>query len=363
MNQKQRLALKRFIRELSQIKGRHTELVSVYIPAGYDLNKVTNHLQQEQSTASNIKDAHTRKSVIDSLEKAIRHLKLYKKTPENGLAVFSGDASDNESKVDIKVWSIEPPEPINTRIYRCDQTFLLDLLQDMLETKGAYGLIVMDRREANVGFLKGTSITSIFHLTSGVPGKTRAGGQSAARFSRIREEEAKAFYNRIGEAANKAFIEMKDIKGVILGGPGPSKEEFFDGNYLNNEIKKKFIGMKDLSYTGDFGLQELVERSQDLLAKEEIIKEKQLLQRFFELLAKDPKKVAYGKDKVKKALGLGAVDILLLSEVLDDKDVEEFEKTASNFGSELQIISIETMEGMQLKELGGIAAILRYAID
>src|SRR3989344_4363004 len=95
--------LKRFINELKNIRGRHTELVSVYIPAGYDLNKIIAHLQEEQGTAKNIKDAKTRGNVIDSLERCIRHLRLFKKTPEHGLALFSGNVAAQEGKVDIKI--------------------------------------------------------------------------------------------------------------------------------------------------------------------------------------------------------------------------------------------------------------------
>ena len=169
--------LKRFIRGLEAIKGRHTELVSVYVPQGYDIFKIIHHLGEEQGTAKNIKDAKTRGNVIDSLEKCIRHLKLFKKTPDNGIALFAGNVSAQEGKIDIKVFSIEPPEPVKVRIYRCDQTFLVDILKEQLDYTHVYGLIVMDRREASIGFLKGPNITRTVHLTSGVPGKIKAGGQ------------------------------------------------------------------------------------------------------------------------------------------------------------------------------------------
>jgi len=177
MDAKKRLELKRFVRKLNQIRGRHTELVSVYVPAGYDMNKIISHLVQEQGTAKNIKDQRTRNNVIDSLEKIIRHLRLIQKTPPNGFAVFAGNCSDNESKIDIKVFSMDPPEPLNTRMYRCDQTFELGLLEELLDTREIFGLIVLDRREANIGLLKGTRIEETSKLTSGVPGKTKAGGQ------------------------------------------------------------------------------------------------------------------------------------------------------------------------------------------
>jgi len=361
MNTQEKLKMKRFLKELKQIKGRHTELVSVFIPKGYDLNKIISHLAEEQHTASNIKDSRTRKNVQDSLEKCIRHLRLFKKTPENGLAVFAGNASENVSKIDIKVWSIEPPDPLNFRLYRCDQTFLLDPLKEMLETTEIFGLIVLDRREGNIGLLKGTVIEELTHMTSGVPGKTKAGGQSAQRFERIREEAAKEFFNRIGDAANKAFLEMKGLRGILVGGPGPTKEDFLDGAYLNEQLKRKVITTEDLGYTGEFGLQELVDKAQQALSKLEIAGEKAILKEFFTYLAKEEKKVAYG-DKVDKVLKMGAIDRLLLSEDLDDKEIEEYEEKAANYGTEIVIISVNTREGEQLKTMGGKAAILRYAV-
>ena len=360
MDTKKKQKLKRFIKELEQIRGRHTELVSVYVPMGYEIIKIIQHLQQEQGTAENIKDKNTRLHVIDSLERAIRHLRLYKKTPENGLAIFAGNVAAQEGKTDLKVWSIEPPEPITTRLYRCDQTFVLNILKNQLEIKDVFGIIVMDNREATIGLLKGTAIIVLNSMTSGVPGKIKAGGQSQQRFARLREGAAHDFYQRIAEFCNKEFYNKAEIKGIILGGPGPTKETFFTGNYLNNEVKKKVLGLKDLSYTDEFGLHELVDKSQDLLSQESITEEKNLLNKFFTMLAKEPDKTTYGKIQTKKALEYGAVDILLLSEDLDDATTDEFIDIANNFNTKVEIISTETKEGNQLKELSGIAAILRF---
>jgi len=131
----QKFQLKKFIKELASYKARHTEFVTVYVPQGYELVKILQHLNQEQGTATNIKSTSTRKNVIAALEKMIQHLKIYKKTPPNGLAVFSGNVAEREGQQDVQVWSIEPPVPLKTRIYRCDKNFQLDLLIDMLEVK------------------------------------------------------------------------------------------------------------------------------------------------------------------------------------------------------------------------------------
>ena len=363
MDSKQKQKLKKFIKGLEQIRGRHTELVSVYVPASYELLKIIQHLQQEQGTASNIKDKNTRKNVIDSLERMIRYLRLFKKTPPNGLAVFAGNKSEKEGQADIDVWSIEPPEPIKTRMYRCDQTFQLDILREQIESKEVYGLIVIDNREANLGLLKGMAITEITKMDSMVPGKIKAGGQSQARFSRLREEAAHNFYKKAGEAANKEFLPMKELKGIIVGGPGPTKEIFLDGNYLNTQLKNKVIGIKDLSYTGEFGLNELVDKSHDILEKQEVTKEKQLVQKFFDMLNKEPEKTAYGKKEVEKAISMGAVDMLLISEDLEDSEIEDLQEKAEAIGAKIEIISIETREGAQLRDLGGIAAMLRFQVS
>ncbi len=357
---RQRKELKKFVTELENYRGRHTELVSVYVPAGYDLNKINQHLSQEQGTATNIKSSSTRKNVIDALEKMIQHLKLYKRTPDNGLACFSGNVAEREGQSDVKVWSIEPPVPFNIRIYRCDKEFVLEYIRDLADAREAYGLVVLDRREANIALLRGKAIVPLIRTTSNVPGKTRAGGQSAHRFERLREGAALEFYKRIADYMKEEFLDKDDLKGIIIGGPGPTKNQFLDIGQLTNEVKRKVIAVKDVTYTGEFGLNELVECSQDVLANEEIAGEKKIMSEFFNLLATKPKMISYGKDEVLKHLITGTVDKLLVSEAMDDAVLDQFEAETEKVGTEFILISTDTREGTQLKEMGGFGAILRF---
>jgi peptide chain release factor subunit 1 len=356
----QRQRMKHFVKELINFRGRHTELVSVYIPQGYELNAIINHLQQEQGTASNIKGKSTRENVIAALEKMIQHLKLVGRTPENGLAAFAGNVAEREGIQDYRVWSIEPPTPINVRLYRCDKEFILETLKEMSEDRATYGLVVMDRRDATIALLKGKTIIPLVKEDSMVPGKFKAGGQSAMRFAQNRELAAKEFYRKIGDMMKNQFLMMEGLKGIIIGGPGPTKYEFADGNFITNEVKKKIIGIKDLSYTEDFGLQELVEKSEDLLANEEIGEEKKIMQKFFDLLGKTPGKTAYGPNEVLEKIRFGAVDTLLLSEALDDEIMDKYTEEAEKMNTTVFIVSTDTREGVQLREIGKIAAILRY---
>ena len=360
---KARFKLKQFVKELENFKGRHTELISVYIPSGYDINKIMSHLFQEQGTASNIKSKPTRDNVQTGLEKMMQHLKLYTRTPANGLALFSGNVAEREGQQDFKVWSIEPPIPLNQRLYRCDKNFVLEPLQDQSDDKTVFGLVVMDKREGNIAFLKGKVIIPLSKAHSAVPGKTRAGGQSAHRFERLREGAAKDFYKKIADMMKSEFLGNNDLKGIIIGGPGHTKNEFAEGNYITDQLKRKILALKDLSYTGEFGLQELLDKSDDILSEEDVFEEKRIMQKFFNLLATKEAMTNYGQDEVMNDLKMGLVDTILLSEEVPDKTIEEFEKEAEKMGSTVMIISTDTREGVQLRDIGKIAAILRYEVQ
>ena len=362
ITEKERYKLKRFIKELDEKRGSGTELVSVYVPSGYNLDKIRTLVQEEQGTATNIKSKSTRDNVIGALERINQHLKLFPQTPPNGLAVFSGDVSERDNKQNIDLWSIEPPVPINQRLYRCDKDFVLQPLKEIADDTSVYGLIVMDRREGNLALLKGKTIVPLISKESRVPGKFKTGGQSAQRFARLREGAAKDFYKKIGRLAKEQFYDRNDLKGILVGGPGHTKHEFIDGNYLPTPVKDNIISVQDLSYTGDYGLEELVEKSQDVLAKESVMEEKQIMKEFFSYLNTQPGMVSYGKDSTLKYLKMGAVETVLLSETIDDDVVDMFLEEAEKVGSEVEIISTETTQGNQLREMGGVAAINRYDV-
>jgi peptide chain release factor subunit 1 len=359
---KDRHHIKAFIKEIEQHRGRGTELVSVYVPAGYDLNKISSHIAQEQGTASNIKSKQTRDNVVNALERMIQHLKLFKQTPPNGLVAFAGNVAERDGQQDYQVWSMEPPLPLNTRIYRCDKEFVLDPLRDMVQDKEVYGMVVMDRRDATLALLKGKTIVPLMKTHSEVPGKMRAGGQSAPRFARLREGATKDHYKKVADYMKEQFLFLEGLKGIIIGGPSTTTNDFLNHEYITGDVQKKIIGVKDLSYTDDFGLQELLEKSQDLLASEEVAKEKELIQKLLTALAKRPEMVSYGMEATKHALDLGAVDTLMLSESLEDDVIEGFEKRAAELGTNIEIVSLDTREGVQLRDLGKIAAFLRFPI-
>ncbi len=397
-----RKELKKLLDELSKIRGRGTQLVSVYIPAGYNINEIANMISSEISTAENIKSKTTRKNVIAALEKIAQRLKYYQKTPETGLVIFCGNVAEREGETDLRIWEIVPPEPLKVRIYRCDQTFVIDPLKHMVREKEVYGLVTVDKSEAAVGFLRGSHIQVYKKLDSLVPPKTKAGGQSAQRFERVREGLLLSFLKEVAEVAASAFRNEEDLKGILVGGPGPIKEKFVN-EILPQDLKDKVIAIKDTSYSGTEALEELVERAEDELKDAKVSKEKAVLKRFFLQLAKDTGLAVYGLQETMNALQLGALEVLIVSEDApyravkircpscgfeeekivrkDEKlpemcekcgttlEIEEimledyFEKLAREWSTEVVVVSSSTQEGAQFLSLGGVGGILRYRLE
>lgn len=362
LDEKQKSNLEDFLERMKAYKARHTELITVLVPKGFDINLITKQLESEKSTATNIKSTGTRKNVQEALESLIRITKGMKQAPRNGVGLFAGNVSQIEGQDNFITEVFEPPEELNMRLYRCDQTFVLDPFEEMLEVKEVYGLIVIDRREAALGLLIGKKIKLLHHFDSFVPGKTNKGGQSSARYARIREGLAKEFFRKIADVAKKEFFDMKNLKGILVGGPGPTKEDFLKEGNLVTALQDKVLGVKDIGYSDEHGLELLVEVSGDILSEQGIIHEKKILENFFNMLGKQRDKTAYGAEEVEKALNYGAVDVLLLSKKLKKNEIRELERKAQETSVTVKLISTETEEGVQFWNLGGIGAVLRFKV-
>src|SRR3989442_2345928 len=273
----------------------------------------------------------------------------------------------------------------------------------MLAEKDVYGLIVIDRNQGTTGGLRGKRIETIKTLESLVPGKHRMGGQSARRFERLIELAAHEFYVKVADVATEAFLNRRDLKGLLIGGPGYTKDYFVKEGYLHHELQKKVLGTFDTGYTNENGLRELVEKAKELLQGLDLMREKALVQRLMEEIRKDEGGLAsYGEDHVRRALELGAVDTLMISEglrklrlrgrcangheetktvadestlpkcptcgspysVVERRDIiDEFSALAERTNAKIELISADSDEcGLFLKAVGGIAAIVLYRV-
>jgi len=268
----------------------------------------------------------------------------------------------------------------------------------------------VDSKEATFATLKGRRADIVREITSGVPGKHRAGGQSSRRFERLREMHLNEYFNRIGRYMTEIFLGVPDLKGIIVGGPGPTKEDFVKGNYLHYELKDKVLTVVDTAYTGVEGVKEVVDRSRDFLKSVRYYEEREIVQGFLRHIGHDTGLATYGEREVIQALKSINVRVLLLSEgvrralvrlrckgcgneetrIVDLDGLEAFEENlgamrcrecgnevyeltdkedliealvnmAEEADADVEMISAHTEEGeMLLKSFGGVAAVLRY---
>ena len=407
----ERYRLKRTLDTLASKEGRGTELVSLYAPPGRQISEVIAMLKDEWGTASNIKSNTTRKNVQDAIVRVIQRLKLFRVVPPTGLVIFCGAIPQNGPGSErIEIYTVLPPEPIYIYLYRCDAKFHIEYLMDIIKEKEIFGMLLVDSSEATFATLRGRRVDIVEEITSGIPGKTRAGGQSARRFERVREARLNDYFKRVGRHANDAFLAIPELKGIILGGPGPTKYDFDKGGYLDYRLKEKIVATLDTAYTGEQGLDEIFGKAPDIIKNVRYIEEKRLIQSFLYEIGHDTGQATYGEREVRRALRSGIVDTLLLSEALEttrvkvsctscgytyqetmkaketqdfeqslsgkpcpkcslptlqvaeEKEIlEEFAELAEQAGSNVEVISTETEEGQMLwKSFGGIAAILRY---
>ena len=406
---------KKLLDYLKGKKGFHTELVSLYIPHDRKISDVTNYLKNEVSESQNIKSKLTRKNVLDSIASLLGQLKNINTSPKNGLIMFSGAIPQNNTPGTEKneLYIVDPPEKVKTFRYHCANQFLLWPLEEMLVPKETYGLLVIGRQESAVGYVKGNHVEIVREFTSGIHSKHRAGGQSQRRFERLIEEGEKQFYRRISDEINELFLEMEDLRGIFIGGPGPSKEKFVNDESMDYRLREKILDVVDLGYGGSEGIRALIDKVKDKIQDVKYIREKQVMQRFMKEIANDTGMATYGLEDVHKALTMGAVDILILSEILDTYKVkiecsncgytenrttsernivnlessiqeescpkcnsntfnmtdnismiEELGGIANTMGTEIDIISSETEEGEMLHStFGGIVAILRFKLN
>ncbi|MCL5438077.1 MAG: peptide chain release factor aRF-1, partial [Candidatus Thermoplasmatota archaeon] len=227
--QLRRYEFRKALQEISSKKGRGTELISLYIPPSKQIYDVVQYLREEFSTSSNIKSKSPRKNVLAAIESIMSKLKYYKAPPETGLVFFVGHVASRGDQTEMYTNIIEPPEAIQTFSYKCDSIFHTEQLDVQLENKEIYGLIVIDRKEATIGFLNGTLIQMVANEQSLVPSKHHQGGQSSRRYERLIEIAAHEFFKKVGEIANGSFMpRIMDIRAVFLGGPGSTKNYFLE---------------------------------------------------------------------------------------------------------------------------------------
>ncbi len=160
-----------------------------------------------------------------------------------------------------------------------------------------------------------------------------------------------------------SFLEKLDKELiVIVAGPGFAKNKV--GEYLKNRGYRVVI--EQASYAEISGIVELVENGVvgRILEEHSLERESKLMGEFEKHLFKEDGLACYGKENIRKAVDIGAVEkILVVDEYITDESYRELAKKAEKMKGKVYVFSSQSPWGKKLKGYGGIVAILRFPIE
>ena len=401
--------LKKLIQNLDQMRGLGTSMITLIINHKDQINQFSKMLNDEIGKASNIKSRVTRQHVTDALTSSIEKLRLYNKTPKNGLVIYCGLVQMPQGGEKMIKIDLEPFKPINTSLYRCDNIFHTNELKYLLQDNDKFGFLIMDGNGSLFGTLQGSTKVIINRFTVNLPKKHSRGGQSSNRFARLRTETRHNYLRKVAEELTKSFItnNIPNVKGLILAGSAEFKNDLQKSDLFDPRLAPIVLKIVDISYGGEVGFNQAIKLSQESLKNVKFVHEKNVLERFYVEIAKDSGKYVFGLKETMEAIENGMVDMLIIWENIDfvrltlkdnngeiiyeiiadnskaiglkfrpencDIEYEIVERIPlsewllnnyKNYVNHLEIITDKTSEGNQfVKGFNGIGGILRYKLD
>ncbi|GAA6031576.1 hypothetical protein JCM8097_006530 [Rhodosporidiobolus ruineniae] len=311
--------MKKLVQSLEKARGAGTSMISLIAPPRSQISQLQSMLTQEYGTASNIKSRVNRLSVLAAITSTQQRLKLYTKTPPNGLVIYCGTILTDEGKEKKVNIDFEPFKPINTSLYLCDNKFHTEALAELLESDARFGFIVMDGNGALFGTLAGNTREVIHKFSVDLPKKHGRGGQSALRFARLRMEKRHNYVRKVAELAVQHFItdDKVNVQGLVLAGSADFKTELNQSDMFDGRLVAKVIKIVDVSYGGENGFNQAIELAAESLSNVKFVQEKKLIQKYFDEISLDTGKYCFGVDDTLRGLEMGAVETLIVWENLD----------------------------------------------
>jgi len=405
--------LRRMIKMLDAARGNGTSAITLILNQKQDINLTNKMLTEEYGTASCIKSRVNRLSVLSAITSTQQRLKLYNRTPANGLILFCGEVLTEDGKEKKLTVDFEPFKPIHTSMYMCDNKFHTEAIAELLEDDDKFGFLIMDGNGALFGTVQGNHHEVLHKFSVELPKKHGRGGQSALRFARLRLEKRHNYKRKVGELCTQFFVpngQTPNITGLIVAGSAEFKQDLtnnadlFDPRLLAILIPP----LLDISYGGETGFNQAIQLSAEVLKNVKFIQEKKLVSKFLDEVSQDTGKFCYGIQQTMEGLEAGAVETLIMWENFDmtrivirnphtdakathvltteqlknpklykDPDtnvelsVDEQEpyldwivQNYKTFGAKLEFITDRSQEGNQFcKGFGGIGGIMRYKLD
>jgi protein pelota len=194
-----------------------------------------------------------------------------------------------------------------------------------------------------------------------LPGKLETDKRSAA---------TNEYFRRVLSSIRQVWTATRSPITII--GVGFVKNDF--AKFVENEasdVAESVADVKSVNNGGVAGIYEALRSGVLLKTMKQlrVAEETEVVEEILKRLGKSESNVAYGFEQVEKAAGLGAVEKLALADTMlresDDERrlfIEKIMETVEKRGGTIIVIGTEHEAGTKLLALGGVAALLRFAV-
>jgi len=197
--------------------------------------------------------------------------------------------------------------------------------------------------------------------TGGQRSKTAGpGGQSALRYSRLRDEADLAFLRRVAERA-KGLLE--DARGIILAGKADAKHRLV--RELPQPLNGSVICVLDLPCSASVdALRMAALRAAGAVGSDRCRESDEALSRFMELVELPSTEaqvlVCYGGAQTATALAMGAVETMLIA---SEEDAEHWRSIANLHGTSTVEVQASSEQGVKFAKSFRVGGCLRWPMD
>jgi protein pelota len=214
-------------------------------------------------------------------------------------------------------------------------------------------IVAADRREAGIGALSGSHLSTLTTVESGLGGKMSE------------EQSSRPFISKVVTVVGQSLHEGDE---VVVAGPGNFKSS------LANQIRESAKGhgvsvLEGLDLTGSDGVRALIKTPAfQILAKGSLLVEmQQLVNEVVRRVGSGDPKVAYTLVRVREAATAGAVEACAVSDdvfftVTDEQELVDVLNDVENRGGRVYLADSSLEFGKQISAFGGVVALLRYSL-
>jgi protein pelota len=224
-------------------------------------------------------------------------------------------------------------------------------------------LIAIDAQEAAVAKVSGTHLKIIPNIYSGQSGKRY---QQATK----NNPNIEIFFENIAKTIWSVFIGENDDIRMIIFGPGEIKRRFYNFLFIEKyRFKKDQVSIIDgVDVAGEDGVFVFLRSSviKEVMGSSKLAAVSNILYEIMRLVHKGETSYAMGMQEVSNAASIKAVEYLIFSDSIfkttDEGDIVKLLNLVESYGAKTYAVDSSTDIGLRVSSLGGIVALLRYAI-